>query len=167
MWAQLKRLFSFSTVRIHAVQSQFATYYVCWWCLFHVTPLFNIDFNIYYVTSRELVNIKPRLHCYSFQSRRRYRNTTGLLYNAGLFQGITVAVSAFMNRNSIVHVRPPGETVANRHELCPLWRYGDCRLGHGVSRRRAGVAPTLAGQTTVWHGSSRWMPVKLWWTTVR
>jgi len=63
--------------------------------------------------------------------------------------------------NRISTVRPPGETVANRHELCPRWRYGDSRLGHGVSRRRSGVAPTLAGQTTVWHGSSRWMPAKL------
>jgi len=70
--------------------------------------------------------------------------------------------SSGMNRISTV--RPPGETVANRHELCPRWRYGDSRLGHGVSRRRAGVAPTLAGRTTVWHGSSRWMPVKLRWS---
>ena len=37
--------------------------------------------------------------------------------------------------NLISTVRPPGETVANRHEL---WWYGDSRLGHGVSRRRAG-----------------------------
>jgi len=55
--------------------------------------------------------------------------------------------SSGMNRNSTV--KPPGETVANRHELCPRWRYSDSRLGHGVSRRRAGVAPTLAGRTTV------------------
>jgi len=60
-------------------------------------------------------------------------------------------------------VRPQGETVANRHELCPRWRYGNSRLGHGVSRRRAGVVPTLVGRTTFWHGSSRWMPVKLRW----
>jgi len=38
--------------------------------------------------------------------------------------------------NRIFTVRPPGETVANQHELCPRWRYGDSRLGHGVSRRR-------------------------------
>ena len=49
-------------------------------------------------------------------------------------------------------LRPRGETVANRHELCLRWRYGDSRLGHGVLRRTAGVAPTLAGRTTVWHG---------------
>jgi len=70
--------------------------------------------------------------------------------------------SSGMNRISTVG--PPGETVANRHELCPRWSYGDSRLGHGVSRRRAGVAPILAGRTTVWHGSSRWMPVKLRWS---
>jgi len=66
--------------------------------------------------------------------------------------------------NRISTVRPPGETVANRHELCPRWRYGDSRLGHGVLRRRSSVAPTLAGQTTVWHGSSRRLPVKLRWS---
>jgi len=55
--------------------------------------------------------------------------------------------SSGMNRISTV--RPPGETVANQQELCPRWRYGDSQLGHGVSRRRAGVAPTLAGRTTV------------------
>ena len=55
-------------------------------------------------------------------------------------------------------------TAANRHELCPWWRYGDSRLGHGVSKRRAGVAPTLCGRTTVWHGSSRRMPVKVRWS---
>jgi len=26
--------------------------------------------------------------------------------------------------------------------------------GHGVSRRRADIAPTIAGRTTVWHGST-------------
>jgi len=67
--------------------------------------------------------------------------------------------SSGMNRISTV--RPPGETVANGHELCPRWRYGDSRLGHGVSRRRAGVCQTLTGRTTVCHVSSRWMPVKL------
>jgi len=69
--------------------------------------------------------------------------------------------SSGMNRISTV--RPPGETVANWHELCPRWRYSDSRLGHGVSQKRAGVAPTLAGRTTVWHDSIRWMPVKLRW----
>jgi len=66
--------------------------------------------------------------------------------------------------NRISTVGPPGETVANRHELCPRWRYSDSRLGHGVSRKRAGVAPTLSGRTTVWHDSIRWMPVKLRWS---
>jgi len=61
--------------------------------------------------------------------------------------------SSGMNRISTV--RRPGETVANRHELCPRWRYGDSRLGHGVSRRRAGVSPIHSGRTTVWQGSSR------------
>jgi len=70
--------------------------------------------------------------------------------------------SSGMNRISTV--RPPGETVASRHELCPQWRYGDFRLGHGASRKRFGVAPTLAGRTTVWHGSSRWMPIKVRWS---
>ena len=36
--------------------------------------------------------------------------------------------------NHISTVRPSGKTVANRHELCPRWRYGDSRLGHGVSQ---------------------------------
>jgi len=67
--------------------------------------------------------------------------------------------SSGMNR--IPSVRPPGETIANRHKLCPRWRYGNSLLGHSVSRRRAGVAPTLAGRATVWHGSSRIMLVKL------
>jgi len=71
---------------------------------------------------------------------------------------------SYSGLNRIFTVRPPGETVANRHELCPRWRYGDSRLGHGVSRKRAGVAPTLAGRTTDWCGSSRWMPVKLRWS---
>ena len=32
-------------------------------------------------------------------------------------------------------VRPPGETVANRHELCPRWRYFDsCRSNYGLAR---------------------------------
>ena len=70
--------------------------------------------------------------------------------------------SSDMNRISTL--RSPGETVANRHELRPRWRYGDFRLGHGVSQRRAVVTPTLAGRTTVWHCSSRWMPVKLRWS---
>ena len=61
--------------------------------------------------------------------------------------------SSDMNRISTV--RPPGDTVANRHELCPWRGYGDSRLSHGVSRRRAGVAPTLAGRTTVCNGGSR------------
>jgi len=69
--------------------------------------------------------------------------------------------SSGMNRISTV--RPPGDTAANRHKLCPRWRYGDSRLGHGVSRRRAGVALVLAGRITVWHGGSRWMPLKLRW----
>jgi len=46
-------------------------------------------------------------------------------------------------------------TVLNRHELCSRWRCGDYRFGHSKSRRRAGIAPTLADRTTVWHGSSR------------
>jgi len=66
--------------------------------------------------------------------------------------------------NRISTVRPPGELVANHHELCPRWRYYASRLGHGLSRRRAGVAPTLAGRTSVWHGSSRCMPVMLRWS---
>jgi len=51
--------------------------------------------------------------------------------------------------NRISTVRPPGDTVANRHELCPRWSYGDSRLSQCASRRRAGVAPTLAGRTTI------------------
>jgi len=47
--------------------------------------------------------------------------------------------SSGMNR--IFNFRPPGDTVASRHKLCPRWRYGDSRLGHGVSRRRTGIAP--------------------------
>jgi len=70
--------------------------------------------------------------------------------------------SSGMNRFSTV--RPAGDTVANRHELCPRWRYGDSRLGHWVSRRRAGVVPVLADRTTVWPGGSRWMSVKLRWS---
>jgi len=61
--------------------------------------------------------------------------------------------SSGMNRISTV--RLSDDTVANRHELCTRWRYGDSRLGHGVSRTRAGVAPVPAGRTTVWHGGSR------------
>jgi len=67
--------------------------------------------------------------------------------------------SSGMNRISTV--RPLGETVANRYELCSRWRYGDSPLDSGLSRRRASVVPTLVGRTTVWLGSSRWMPVKL------
>jgi len=63
--------------------------------------------------------------------------------------------------NCIPTVRPPCETIANWHLLCPRWRYGDSQLGHGVSRRRACVARTLAGRAMVWHGSSRLMLVKL------
>ena len=70
--------------------------------------------------------------------------------------------SSGMNRISTV--RPLDKTVANRHELCLRWRYGDSRLCYGVSRRRAGAAPTLAGWITIWHGSSRWMPAKLRWS---
>ena len=80
----------------------------------------------------------------------------GLTLHSDIFFGLV--------SNSISTVRPPGETVANRHELCPQWRYGDCRLDYGISWRRAGVAPTLAGRTTVWHGSSRWILVKLRWS---
>jgi len=40
-------------------------------------------------------------------------------------------------------VTPPGETVANRHELCPRWRYRDSQTCHGVSRRRADVVSTI------------------------
>jgi len=61
--------------------------------------------------------------------------------------------SSGMNRISTV--RTPGETVANRHELGLQLRCSDSRLSHDVPRRRAGVAPTRAGRTTVWHGSSR------------
>jgi len=68
-------------------------------------------------------------------------------------------ISSGMNR--IATVRSPSETVPNRPELWPRWRYGESRHGDGVSQRRAGEAPTLAGRTTVWHGSSRWMLVKL------
>jgi len=73
--------------------------------------------------------------------------------------------SSSMNRFSTV--RPPSETVANRHELCPLWRYGDSRLGYGVSRKRTGVAPTLIGRTAVWHGSSLSTPVKIRLTPIQ
>ena len=34
---------------------------------------------------------------------------------------------SYSGLNRIFTVRPPGETVANRHELCPRWRYGDYR----------------------------------------
>jgi len=54
-------------------------------------------------------------------------------------------------------------TVVNRHELCSRWRYGDYRFGHGKTRWKAGVAPSLVNRTTVWYGSSRWMPVKWRW----
>ena len=61
-------------------------------------------------------------------------------------------------------VRPTGDTVANRHELCLHWSYGDSPLSDGVSQRRAGIAPTIAGPTTVCNGGSRWTAVKLRWS---
>jgi len=69
--------------------------------------------------------------------------------------------SSGMNRISIV--RPPGDTVANLHELCSRWSYDDSWLSHGVSQRRASIAQTLAGRTMVCNDGSRWMPVKLQW----
>jgi len=53
---------------------------------------------------------------------------TGLRNNTGLFQSIT-------GMKSISTVRPQGETVANRHELCPRWRYRESQLGHGVTEK--------------------------------
>jgi len=53
-------------------------------------------------------------------------------------------------------VRPSGDTVANRHELCLRWSYGDSPLSDGVSRRRAGIALTIAGPSTVCNSGSRW-----------
>jgi len=39
--------------------------------------------------------------------------------------------------NRISTVKPPGETVANRHELCPRWRYSDSRrLRYDYGRSR-------------------------------
>ena len=61
--------------------------------------------------------------------------------------------SSGMNRISTV--RPQGDTIANRHELCPRWRYGDSRLSHGVSRRRAGKAPVELRFVTVAAGECR------------
>ena len=139
----------------------------------------------------DLYSLKPRSHCPGFQSRRRYGVGTGPYRDhtvatpasttlnrdtpcwtgfhrvvAGCFlkqPGLTWTHRAAKQRrlipghhrnssgmNRISTVRPPDDTVANRHELCPRWR--------------AGVAPTLAGRTTVWHGSSRCMPVKLRWS---
>ena len=44
-----------------------------------------------------------------------------------------------------------------RNRSKPAWAVSTVdTVTPGVSRRRAGVAPTLAGQTTVWHSSSRW-----------
>jgi len=61
--------------------------------------------------------------------------------------------SSGMNRISTV--KPPGDTVANRHELCPRWSYGDSRLSHGVSRRRVEV------QLRYDYGISRWSPIEI------
>ena len=71
---------------------------------------------------------------------------------------------SFSGINRISTVRPLVDTVANQHELCPRWSNGDPWLSHGVSRRRAGVAPTLAIRTTVCYGGSRRMSVKLRWS---
>ena len=78
--------------------------------------------------------------------------------------------------NRFSSLRPPGDTVANQHELWPRWSYGDSPLSHGVSWRRAGVAPTLASRTTVCNDGSQWMLVSYgrlrydygttWWTPI-
>jgi len=57
--------------------------------------------------------------------------------------------------NHISTVRPPGDTITNRHEACPHWSYGDSWLSLCVSQRKAVVAPTLADRTTVCNGGSR------------
>jgi len=63
---------------------------------------------------------------------------TGLLYNAGLFRGITVALSAFMHRISIVHVRPPGETRLPAWQRCVTEESrsspDSCRSNYGLAR---------------------------------
>jgi len=54
--------------------------------------------------------------------------------------------------NRISTVRPPGDTVANRHEMCSWWRYGDSRFGNDVLRKRAGSCQSN-------YGLARWQPV--------
>ena len=122
--------------------------------------------------------VKPRSHCPGFQSRRRYgvnRRSMGCGprgFNFFKQPGLTGTHRDAIQRrlipgrhrsssgmNRISTVRPPGDTVANWHELCPLWRYGDSLLGHGVSRRRAGVAPVLADSCRSNYGLARWQPV--------
>jgi hypothetical protein len=96
---------------------------------------------------------------------------TGTETNAVLFRGDPDQHRSFSSS-------PPGETVVNWHGLCPRWGYGDFRFGHGVPRRRAELAATRAGQTTVGtvatgnagkvtvdqqygYSASRWTPIPL------
>jgi len=109
---------------------------------------------------RHILMLKPCSHCPGFQSQRRYgvgphrsdtrkhcieaftrkwtrwfqffkTTRTHRVAKQRLFPGHHRSSSGM---NHISTVRPSGKTVANRHKLCPWWRYGDSRLGHGVSQ---------------------------------
>jgi hypothetical protein len=49
---------------------------------------------------------------------------TGSETNAGLFRGDPGHYRSSSGMIRLGTVRPPGETVVNRHGLCPMWRYG-------------------------------------------
>jgi hypothetical protein len=80
--------------------------------------------------------------------------------NAGLFREDPGHHRSSSGMIRLAIVKPPGETVVNRHGLCPRWRYGVFPVWPRFVTEESRRSPTRAGRTTVWHCSSRWMPVK-------
>jgi len=59
---------------------------------------------------------------------------------------------SFSGMKRISTVRLPGHTIANRHKLCPRWRYGDPPVRPRSVTEESRPSPC---RTTVYHGGSR------------